>query len=88
MPSGVDLPKNSTFFLRRNKKILQHKTHIVSIMLYGRGGCPKPFAGVEEHCRLVEGRSTLLKSDEKQIMRFYFKLRMNDLPLRNGVCIA
>jgi hypothetical protein len=27
--------------------------------------CPKPFAGVEEHCRLVEGRSKLLKSDEK-----------------------
>jgi hypothetical protein len=27
--------------------------------------CPKPLAGVEEHCRLVEGRSKLLKSDEK-----------------------
>jgi hypothetical protein len=27
--------------------------------------CPKPFAGIEEHCRLVKGRSKLLKSDEK-----------------------
>jgi hypothetical protein len=27
--------------------------------------CPKPFAGIEEHCRLVEGRSKLLKSVEK-----------------------
>ncbi len=28
-------------------------------------GCPKPFTGVEEHCRLVAGRSKLSKSDEK-----------------------
>jgi hypothetical protein len=27
--------------------------------------CPKPFTGVEEHWRLVEGRSKLSKSDEK-----------------------
>ena len=26
---------------------------------------PKPFTGIEEHGRLVEGRSKLLKSDEK-----------------------
>jgi hypothetical protein len=27
--------------------------------------CPKLFAGVEGHCRLVEGRSKLSKGDEK-----------------------
>jgi hypothetical protein len=27
--------------------------------------CPKPFTGVEEHCRLVKGRSKLSKGDEK-----------------------
>jgi hypothetical protein len=27
--------------------------------------CPNPFSGIEEHCRLVEGRSKLSKSDEK-----------------------
>ncbi len=32
-----------------------------SAMVY----CPKPFTGVEEHCSIVEGRSKLLKSDEK-----------------------
>ncbi len=50
--------------------------------------CPKLFTGIEEHCSLVEDRSKLSKSDEKWIMRFYFNLRMNDLPLRNRVCIA
>ena len=35
----------------------------VSVVLLTK--CPKPFAGIEEHCRLVQGRSKLLKSDEK-----------------------
>jgi hypothetical protein len=49
--------------------------------------CPEPFTGIKEHCSLDEGRSKLSKCGEKRIMR-YFNLRMNDLPLRNGVCIA
>jgi hypothetical protein len=44
--------------------------------------------GIEEHCRLVKGRSKLSEGGKKRIMRFYFNLRMNDLPLRNGVCIV
>ncbi len=44
--------------------------------------CPKPYAGVEEHCWVCvyKDRSRLWKCDEKWIMRFSFNLRMNDLP--------
>jgi hypothetical protein len=31
-----------------------------------RGQCPKLFAGIEEHCRFVEGRSKLSKNDVKE----------------------
>ncbi len=33
----------------------------MSVVLLTR--CPKPFAGIEKHCRLVEGRSKLSKSN-------------------------
>ncbi len=35
------------------------------VMCVQKRVCPKPFAGVEEHYRLFEGRKKLLKSDEK-----------------------
>jgi hypothetical protein len=40
----------------------QHSKEIRMVLLTK---CPKPFAGVEEHCRLVKGRSKLSKSDVK-----------------------
>jgi hypothetical protein len=38
--------------------------------------------------KVYKGRGRLSKCDEKLSMRFDFSLRMNDLPLRNGVCIV
>ncbi len=38
--------------------------------------CCMPFNGIEEHCRLVEGRSKLSKCNEKQIMDLiWFKVK-------------